>query len=500
VGAARAGVAVCEDLASFGLDPDAVSGRLRERGIAAEVVRGPCARAGMVGGWERTVFAVCPDGPSGDEIRSRARRAGADPGVGAARVDAVEASAYGPREGRDERAATVLGARLAGLVAAPPSPAEGFRMAPPSGRVSRRSLLSFGGVRYVPVAAVGHGSCRGSAACGLCVDACPVGAIGRGGAVPQVDRDACIGCGACVTACPVEGAASLPGADLERFRAELGDLLGRSDGSGLLVRCAGAPPPAEGSLVGAWLPIEVPCLSIVTAAWALAALAAGARAIAFRGCGGACGAGSADRVGSIVSFVRETLELAGSEDVADRVRLLLPEDDGESAGTDPAGLSPLANGSRAPELREPAASAWALATLGAVEGRAAGTGAPFGRVVFEPDGCTMCGLCAAVCPTEAIRFEQGAIVASLDLDRSACVGCGHCAAICPEGVLSIERGVDLGELGGPRDTLKRSAIARCRRCGEPVAPSAMLQRLRPLLDHAVLAVTEDLCQRCRALG
>jgi ferredoxin len=112
----------------------------------------------------------------------------------------------------------------------------------------------------------------------------------------------------------------------------------------------------------------------------------------------------------------------------------------------------------------------------------------------------MCGLCAAVCPTGAIRFDHGAVASSLDLDRSACVGCGHCAAICPEGVLEIERGVELGELGAAPESLKRSPIARCRRCGEPVAPSAMLDRLRPLLDPAVLATTEGLCQRCRGLG
>jgi len=496
----RVGVAVCGDLASFGLDPDAVSGELRQRGVAAEVVPGPCARAGMVDGWERTLFAVCPAGPSGDEVRSRARRAGADPGVGAVRVDAVEAGAHGPEEGRDGRVATVLRARLAGLAAAPPSPPEGFRMALPAGRMSRRSLLSFGGVRYVPVAAVGQGACRGSAACGLCVDACPVGAIRRGGPVPEVDRDACIGCGACVTACPVEGAASLPGADPVRFEAELAALLERSDGAGLLIRCAGAPPPPDDRLGGAWLPMEVPCLSIVTAAWALSALAGGARAVAFRGCGAACGAGSADRAGTIVSFVHEVLGLVGT-DTSDRVRLLLPEDDDEpSAGADPVDLPPLACATRAPALREPAATASALAILGAADGRLTNEGSPLGRVVFGSDGCTMCGLCAAVCPTEALRFDQGAVVASLDLDPAACVGCGHCAAICPEGVLEIHRGVDLAELGAGREPLKGSPLARCRRCGDPIAPAAMLDRLRPALDPVVLATTEQLCQRCRGLG
>ncbi|HLA92696.1 MAG TPA: hypothetical protein VJO36_04065, partial [Actinomycetota bacterium] len=60
--------------------------------------------------------------------------------------------------------------------------------------------------------------------------------------------------------------------------------------------------------------------------------------------------------------------------------------------------------------------------------------------------------------------------------------------------------VDLEELGRGAEPLKRSPVARCRRCGEPVAPTAMLDRLRPLLDPAVLATTEGLCQRCRGRG
>jgi hypothetical protein len=67
-------------------------------------------------------------------------------------------------------------------------------------------------------------------------------------------------------------------------------------------------------------------------------------------------------------------------------------------------------------------------------------------------------------------------------------------------VLSVERGVDMDRLGLGVEPLKRSPVGRCRRCGEPVAPTAMLERLRPLLDPAVLTTTEGLCQRCRGLG
>lgn len=496
------GVAICADLTSHGLDPEAMSASLEGEGVSAAVVPGPCGRASAVdsSGWDRVVFAVCPEGASDDEVRGRARRRGADAAVGGARVDVVEASSHGPQDRRDELAAAVLGARMAGLAAPPPSPPDAFRLALPAGKMSRRSLLSSAGVRYLPVASVGEAGCRGSAACGLCVDACPVGAISRGGQVPEVDRETCVGCGACVSACPVDGAARLPGADLVRFEAEFEHLAGRAEGAGIVVRCAGSPPVPEDRLRGIWLPVDVPCLSIVTPAWALGTLAAGMRSIAFRGCGADCRANAADRVKPTTGFVRESLALAGVADPEDRVRLLFPEDDELPAGPDPAALAALGDASPMLVLREPGASRAALAALGATGGCIASEGAPFGRVSFDADGCTMCGLCTGVCPTGAIRFDQGAVAASLELDRSACVGCGHCAAICPEGVLSVDRGVDLDELGRGAEWLKRSPIARCRRCAAPVAPMAMLDSLRSLLDPAVLAMTEGLCQRCRGLG
>lgn len=49
--------------------------------------------------------------------------------------------------------------------------------------------------------------CKG---CGLCVDACPVGAITLERAVAVVDAASCMGCGVCTTTCP-EGAVRLQG-------------------------------------------------------------------------------------------------------------------------------------------------------------------------------------------------------------------------------------------------------------------------------------------------
>lgn len=54
----------------------------------------------------------------------------------------------------------------------------------------------------------------------------------------------------------------------------------------------------------------------------------------------------------------------------------------------------------------------------------------------EAGGCTSCGLCAVVCPTDALVLERGE-AAVLHFDAAACTGCNLCALHCPQGVLEI---------------------------------------------------------------
>jgi ferredoxin len=44
--------------------------------------------------------------------------------------------------------------------------------------------------------------------------------------------------------------------------------------------------------------------------------------------------------------------------------------------------------------------------------------------------CTGCGSCTDVCPTEAIRIEDGKAVITME-----CVDCGACPRVCPEGAV-----------------------------------------------------------------
>jgi uncharacterized Fe-S center protein len=56
------------------------------------------------------------------------------------------------------------------------------------------------------------------------------------------------------------------------------------------------------------------------------------------------------------------------------------------------------------------------------------------RPVYRKDACTYCGVCAEMCPFEAITVEQG----SWSRDKDACFGCGVCVDTCKQKALSYQ--------------------------------------------------------------
>jgi ferredoxin len=49
--------------------------------------------------------------------------------------------------------------------------------------------------------------------------------------------------------------------------------------------------------------------------------------------------------------------------------------------------------------------------------------------------CTLCGLCANICPYQALIIEKGQAV----LDKNKCLGCGLCYSICPHHAITLLR-------------------------------------------------------------
>lgn len=61
-----------------------------------------------------------------------------------------------------------------------------------------------------------------------------------------------------------------------------------------------------------------------------------------------------------------------------------------------------------------------------------------GKVVFEPELCNGCGLCARNCPAFALDLErEGREKFRLTLYRDRCACCGQCADDCPQGAIAL---------------------------------------------------------------
>jgi len=478
-------------------------------GVRGELVADLCAdpAGAEPDGAGGLVLGLCGPGPSSADLQALARRHGLDP-FAVEVVDVELLGRLGPPSSFPERTATALASAAAALLAGGPTPPGRMLLRLGGGEVSRRGLLAGAAVTYRPVARIEQQACLGSERCGLCVAACPVGAIAGSHPYPSVDTDACVGCAACVGACPVD-AVGVGGAASEQLEARMDAVWARPwrERPGVLFACRGAARavgreadtgdgPSADAGAGAvragpgWVPVLVPCLAAVTEGWLLQAVAAGAPAIGVLGCGERCGAGSLPRTAERLAYARAVL---GPE----RVR---------SARADaPEPLAPLAAPMPPPcpargipsLVHEPQATAAALGALAppGLDLQGGSLGVPSVRT----DGCTLCGTCTTVCPTGALRMEGEAEAPALTLDAARCVACGHCAEICPERVVTVLRRTGPETLAG-RLVLKRAEVGRCRRCGAPVAPEPMLARIRELLPDespALLEVLTGLCLDCR---
>ena len=80
------------------------------------------------------------------------------------------------------------------------------------------------------------------------------------------------------------------------------------------------------------------------------------------------------------------------------------------------------------------------------------------------DACLAHGVCARVCPTEALQETQGG---ELTFDPLACLDCGHCLTACPEAALaSVE------SMGHQAVLLRKARRIDCFLCGCPFTPLA----------------------------
>jgi ferredoxin len=331
--------------------------------------------------------------------------------------------------------------------------------------------------------------------CTRCLDLCPTGAITPNGDHVAISAEICAGCGACAAACPT-GAAStaLPRADvlLNRLRALLTTYTAAGGaepvvlfhdgdhGWGLIEALArygdGLPAHVLPMEINEVTQIGIEAISAVFAYGGAgvrlltrakpkhditglhATVALAQRLLVAQGYG-------AEPVATIETDDPDTLLAAlrarAAAHVSPRPSRFLPVGGKRDLMT----LS----------LREMHSAAPLPVSVVALD-----PGAPFGRVVVNTEGCTLCLSCVSACPVSALG--DNADKPMLTFDESLCVQCGLCAATCPEKVITLEPRVNFAAFGAAPLVLKEEEPACCTECGKAFGVKSTIDRIAAKLE------------------
>lgn len=470
------------------------------------------------------VLGLCSSEYREPEVQRSARKAGID----ALAIAAVNLGPYcGPPHSAQEgekKAKTLLAAAVTRVQAFPGSQPGDTRPHVVGQGISRRALFTMPPISYKPVASIDREKCVASKGCDQCVQVCPEEALSSVDDKIQIARRSCTACGLCQSACPTS-AAQLPGQNTEQLEAEARELLTSSETGAdapraILFVCqqsAGTVDSLARSslpIASHWLPLSVPCSGFVSPAIILQSLAHGASAVGIVGCGGDCKYRQRERTQGKIDYCQSALAALGRSPAAvEFFDTSLGEPAlAEALGGAPADSEQQAALTPALSFAGPTAAAGALAALAAsapddvVPAIVDHAFSPLGLVSVDADGCTGCGSCAQTCPTGALDLTLGDTVA-LAYDPTLCTGCAQCVSVCPEQVVSASRSTDIARLRGGPERLYEDETVRCRSCGKPVAPVAMLKRIETALSdgdeppsEATMRTITSLCLACRGTG
>jgi ferredoxin len=107
-------------------------------------------------------------------------------------------------------------------------------------------------------------------------------------------------------------------------------------------------------------------------------------------------------------------------------------------------------------------------------------GAPFGTVVVNVEGCTLCLSCVSACPTGALSDDPEKPM--LRFAEDACVQCGLCKATCPEKVINLTPQIDFRAATASSRVIKQEDPFLCIRCSKPFGVKSSVERVAAKLE------------------
>ena len=131
------------------------------------------------------------------------------------------------------------------------------------------------------------------------------------------------------------------------------------------------------------------------------------------------------------------------------------------------------------------------------------TGAPFGTIEVNTDGCTLCLSCVSACPTGALKDNPDA--PQFTFTETNCVQCGLCKTICPESVITLKPRYNFTDEGRSAKIVKEEDPFECVKCGKPFGVKSSISKMvEQLSGHSMFSDENALdrikmCPDCRVV-